>query len=210
MAFTYFFRDRQVLDLITEHVIPDLKTRRYMNVWDAGCAWGPEPYSIAITFRENMGHFLFRNVRIFATDIDESGSFGERIAAGLFAEIEINRIPPETLASYFAPAEEAGHYRISDELRRAVRFQRHNLLSLQPIREEFGLIVCKNVLLHFTPEERVEVIKMFYGALSEGGYLVTEQTQKLPPEVNHLFSPVTRAGQVLQKVPAASLEPTPG
>jgi len=35
MAFTYFFRDQQTLDLIAQHVVPDLKRRRYINVWEA-------------------------------------------------------------------------------------------------------------------------------------------------------------------------------
>ena len=200
MAFTYFFRDQQTLDLIAQHVVPDLKRCRYIDVWDAGCAMGPEPYSIAIIFRENMGHFLFRNVRIHATDIDESDRFGAIIARGLYSEVEIKRIPPEILSKCFSPNGGEGCFQISDEIRKAVTFQRHDLLSLEPIREELGLIVCKNVLLHFQPQERVSVIKMFHQTLSEGGYFVTEQTQKLPPETKHLFRQVTNAAQLFQKV----------
>jgi len=200
MAFTYFFRDQQTLDLIAQHVVHDLKRRRYINVWDAGCAMGPEPYSIAIMFRENMGHFLFRNVRIHATDIDESNRFGAIIARGVYAEVEIKRIPPEILSKYFSPNGGEGYFQISDEIRKAVTFQRHDLLSLEPIREELGLIVCKNVLLHFQPQERVDVIKMFHQTLSQGGYFVTEQTQKLPPETESLFRRVTNAAQLFQKV----------
>ena len=200
MAFTYFFRDRQTLDLIARHALPDLKRRRYIDVWDAGCAMGPEPYSIAIVLRENMGPFLFRNVRIFATDIDESNRFGAIIARGVYAEEQVKRIPPELFGKYFSPNGGGGYFQISDEIRKAVIFQRHDLLSLEPIREEFGLIVCKNVLLHFAPEERVDVIKMFHRALSQGGYFVTEQTQKMPPEAAHLFRQVTNAGQLFQKL----------
>ena len=40
MAFTYFFRDQQTLDLIAQHVIPELKRHMYINIWDAGCAMG--------------------------------------------------------------------------------------------------------------------------------------------------------------------------
>jgi chemotaxis protein methyltransferase CheR len=43
MAFTYFFRDMQTIEMIRDHVIPVLRTRRYINIWDAGCATGPEP-----------------------------------------------------------------------------------------------------------------------------------------------------------------------
>jgi len=199
MAFTYFFRDGQALDLLAEHVIPDLATRRYMDVWDAGCATGPEPYSIAITFREQMGPFLFRNLRIWATDIDETDTFGRTIARGVYCEQETKRIPPEIRAKYFSPHGRDGSLQVNEEIRKAIRFQRHDLLSLQPFREQFGLIVCKNVLLHFSSQQRVEVIKMFHRALSEDGYFLTERTQELPLEAAHLFSRVTSTGQLFKK-----------
>jgi chemotaxis protein methyltransferase CheR len=198
MAFTFFFRDGQTLDLMAEHVIPALKQRRYIRIWDAGCAMGPEPYSIAIIFRENMGRFLFRNVKICATDIDER-DFGRIIQAATYPAEQLQRIPPDIFLRYFEPDGAPGRYRLIEEIRCAVQFQRHDLLSLQPVRADFGLIVCKNVLLHFTPEQRVDVIRMFHAALIDGGYFVTEQTQKLPPECVPLFRPVTNAAQVFQK-----------
>lgn len=200
MAFTYFFRDWQTLDLLIQHALPELKQNKYINIWDAGCAMGPEPYTLAIMLRENMGYFLFRNVRIYATDIDESGHFGEIIAAGIYPNEQIQRIPPDIQARYFSPDGKEGYCQISDEIKKSVTFQFHDLLSLKPIREDLGLIICKNVLLHFTAEQRIDVIKMFHRALMPGGYFVTEQTQKLPPETQHLFRQITNAGQVFQKV----------
>ena len=199
MAFTFFFRDTQTLEMIAQYALPTLKQNRYIRVWDAGCAMGPEPYSLAIIFRENMGHFLFRNVQIHATDIDES-NFEAIIKRGVYSEQELGRIPRDIFARYFTPDGEPGYFQIAEELRQAIHFRRHDLLSLQPIREDFGLIVCKNVLLHFTAEQRVQVIKMFHRALSDGGYLVMEQTQKLPSEVSPLFRQVTEAAQLYQKV----------
>ena len=199
MAFTFFFRDGQALDLLAQHVIPDLKTRRYINVWDAGCAMGPEPYSVAVTFREQMGHFLFRNVNICATDIDDTDTFGGIIARGVYTQQETKRIPPKILGKYFSPNGSDGCLEISDEIRRAVAFQRHDLLSLEPVREGFGLIICKNVLLHFSARQRVDVIKMFHRALAEDGYFLTERTQQLPAQTARLFRRVTSVGQLFQK-----------
>ena len=197
MAFTYFFRDRQTLELVAEHALPTLKRRRYINVWDAGCAMGPEPYSIAIIFRENMGRFLFRNVTIYATDV--RAEFGEVIAEGIYSEDKVKRIPTPIFERYFSSNGRDGHYRIDDEIRGAVTFDHHDLRTLEPIREELGLIVCKNVLLHLQPEERVGVYRMFHRALADDGFLVTEQTQKRPDEVRHLFRRVTDMGQLFQK-----------
>lgn len=198
MAFTFFFRDMHTLNLIEEHAVPALKTRMYVDIWDAGCAHGPEPYTMAILLHENMGKFLFRNVRIYATDL--CGQFGDIIKKGVYPEEQVKRIPPELLARYFSPADEPGHFVIADQIRSAVRFQEHNLTSLKPVKDGFGLVLCKNVLLHLTPQERVDVIRMFHSALSPGGYLATEQTQKIPDELQGMFRQVTKDAQVFQKI----------
>jgi len=203
VAFTYFFRDRQTLEVVATEVLPILRGYRYIRIWDPGCAHGPEPYSLAMLLRENMTRFLFRNVRIDATDIDASGRFGSIIAEGVYPEGELKRIPEALRVKYFQPAETPGYMRLCEEVRRSVTFMRHNLLSLRPPRRDFRLIVCKNVLLHFAPQRRVEVLRMFYDSLAEGGFLVTEYTQKLPSQVNPLFERVTCRAQVFRKLPAA-------
>jgi len=58
MAFTYFFRDMQTLEMIRDYVLPALRMRRYIHIWDAGCAMGPEPYSLAIILREHGAYDL--------------------------------------------------------------------------------------------------------------------------------------------------------
>ena len=200
MAFTYFFRDMQTLKAIRDHVLPALKTRRYINIWDAGCAMGPEPYSLAMVLRENMGRMIFRNVKIHATDIDGSNLFGKIIKDGEYPGEQVRRIPKDIFHKYFAPNGRPDHFVIADEIRKSVEFQKHDLLSLKPMRNNFGLIVCKNVLLHFKEAERLNVIRMFYGALSEGGFLATEQTQKLPEKLKDLFEPVAPNVQLFRKL----------
>ena len=200
MAFTYFFRDMQTLEAIRDYVIPDLRTRRYINIWDAGCAMGPEPYSIAIIIRENMGNMLFRNVKIYATDIDGSNLFEKIISDGVYPREQVQRIPKDIFIRYFAPADRPEHFRIAEEIRKCIEYQRQDLLALKPVRTSFGLIVCKNVLLHFKEEERIDVIKMYYNALAEGGFFVTEQTQKMPEKLKDLFKPVVSNVQLFRKV----------
>lgn len=200
MAFTYFFRDMHTLEIIRDRVVPHLRTRRYIHIWDAGCAMGPEPYSLGIMLRENMGPMIFRNVKIHATDIDNSNLFGDVICKGVYPEEQVKRIPRDIFAKYFVPDTQPDHFQVIEEIRKRVLFQKHNLLSLQPIRTDLLLIVCKNVLLHFQPHERISVIHMFHDALEDGGFFVTEQTQKLPQEVEGLFEPVVSNAQLFRKV----------
>ncbi len=200
MAFIYFFRDMQTLELITKYVIPEVKGNRHIRVWDAGCAHGPEPYSIAIMFRENMGHFMFRNVKIYASDIDTSSQFDKIIADGVYPESEIKRIPSEIRKKYFSKNGQPGYYKISDEIKSRLTFIRHDLLSLKPVATDFNLIVCKNVLLHLKPKERVEVVKMYHNVLVPDGFFVTEQTQKMPVELEPVFQQVVGNAQLFRKM----------
>ncbi|MDD2556256.1 MAG: hypothetical protein PHX16_08995 [Syntrophaceticus sp.] len=200
MAFTYFFRDMHTLELIVKYVVPYVAGRSKIRVWDAGCAMGPEPYSLAIMFAESMGQFAFRNFRIEATDLDVSNSFGKIISEGAYKEEELKRIPQEYFNKYFRPDGTIGYFRVVDKIRNKVIYKRHDLLSLQTVGYGFSLIVCKNVLLHFQAAERVEVIRMFHAALAPGGYFAMEQTQKMPEEVSHLFEQMTSGGHLFRKI----------
>jgi chemotaxis protein methyltransferase CheR len=76
MAFTYFFRDSHTLELTVKHMAPEVMGRSRIRIWDAGCAMGPEPYTLAILCAENLGKFAFKNLSIQATDVDEANNFG--------------------------------------------------------------------------------------------------------------------------------------
>jgi chemotaxis protein methyltransferase CheR len=171
-----------------------------MNVWDAGCAMGPEPYSLAIIFKESLGVYEFKRLKIYATDLDEeSHEFGKIIAKGMYPEESVKRIPRDIFGKYFSSNNKPGHYKISDEIIQCVTFQRHDLRSLQPVRDNFGLILCKNVLLHLKESERIDVIHMFHKVLAPGGFFVCEQTQKMPEETVYLFEHITPNVQLFRK-----------
>jgi len=199
VAFTYFFRDLQTLELTVANVLPTIQGRRNIQFWDAGCATGCEPYTLAILCAEKMGYFSFRNLRILATDIDTSDLFETIITKGEYKNEEVQRIPPHLLEKYFSAAEDPQYVRIADHLRKSITFRKHDLLTLQPAGSEFSLIVCKNVLLHFSLEDRIKVLKMFHSSLSAGGFLATEHTQKLPEEAEGLFTQISGEGSLFVK-----------
>ena len=61
------------------------------------------------------------------------------------------------------------------------------------------MIICKNVLLHFSAEERLKVWNMFYNALEYGGFMLHEHTQKLPDELNTRFDQIVMNAQIFRK-----------
>ncbi|PWR75113.1 CheR family methyltransferase [Methanospirillum stamsii] len=201
MAFTFFFRDAQTLDLAIDHFLPFIQSRRTITIWSAGCAMGQEPYTFAILLRERMGPNLFRNVKIYATDIDTYNQYVQVIGTGRYPEKDLQRIPPEIFSQYFRtdPAD-PGYVYISDEIRTSVVFKKHDLLTFEPIRTGVHMIICKNVLLHFSAEERLKVWKMFYDSLEAGGFMLHEHTQKLPEELNDCFTRIVMNAQIFRKI----------
>lgn len=200
MAFTYFFRDVHTLEHIAKQLVTSTAGRSVIKIWDAGCASGQEPYTLTLILAETMGRFSFRNIHIAATDLDGSNLFGEIIAKGIYPREEVERIPADILQKYFTKINDGSYFKIDDQVQSRITFQKHDLLSLKPVGDTFSLIVCKNVLLHFQEAERVAVIKMFHGALAPGGLFATEQTQKMPEKVTHLFEQVTDDAQLFRKL----------
>ncbi|GFO60863.1 hypothetical protein GMST_31880 [Geomonas silvestris] len=200
MAFTFFMRDQPTLEHAAQQMIEYASGRSRIKIWDAGCALGQETYTIAMIFAQRMNPYGFRNLRIDATDYDSANNFGDVVRAAAYPKEELQRTPPEFLEKYFEPAERPGQLRAVELLRGRVTFQYHDLLSLKPIGSDYCLVVCKNVMLHFQYPERVEVFKMFHQALAPGGYLATENTQKLPAEVSHLFTQVVPDAQLYKKI----------
>lgn len=200
MAFTFFMRDQPTLEHAADQMIPYASGRSRIKIWDAGCALGQETYTIAMIFAEKMNPFGFKNLRIEATDYDSANNFGDIVQNAVYPSEELQRTPKHLVDKYFEPADRPGQLRVKALLRERVSFRYHDLLSLNPAGQDYCLIVCKNVLLHFQYPERVEVFKMFHRALAPGGYLANENTQKLPSEVAHLFTQVVPDAQVYKKL----------
>lgn len=198
MAFTFFFRDKHTLDLLANCLFELRDASGSLRIWDAGCAMGPEPYTFAIILREKFGS-AFGRIHIDATDIDESGHFGEIIQAGLYEHADVSRMPEDVLERYFLRQDD-GRYLIDPEIRRAVHYAWHDLLTFEPFSRPYHIVLCKNVLLHFTAEQRVRAIRMFHQVLEPGGFFATEQTQPLPAECESLFERIASDANVYRRL----------
>jgi len=201
MAFTFFFRDLPVLEYAVEHTLKLALGRLRIKVWDAGCALGQEPYTLAILFAERMGDMGFNTLYLDATDYDSENNFGDIVTAAEYKSEELQRIPPEIFAKYFEEMpDKPGYHKVIDRIRNRLFFKYNDLLKLEPVGSDYSLIVCKNVLLHFSYEQRIEVLKMYHRSLAPGGYFATENTQKIPSEISHLFEQVAPDAQLFRKV----------
>ncbi|MGB9771618.1 MAG: CheR family methyltransferase [Candidatus Kapaibacteriota bacterium] len=199
MAFSFFFRDHFVLERLAELVAKEALEQREIKIWDAGCALGQEPFTFAILLAEKVGYFTFKKVKIFASDIDETGEFQKTITSGIYPYRDLSRIPQSIFEKYFAKVDK-DRYKIVPEIHTRIVFVKHNLLQFSPFETGFTAIICKNVLLHFSYLERIKVLEMFYHALRDWGFIALEQTQKIPSELEQKFVQIFNNVSIYRKV----------
>jgi len=201
MAYTSFFRDTDALNAIGEHVIPVISHARSIRVWDAGCASGEEPYTLAILFASKLGAFPFRNLDILATDYEESNfaQFGDKIRVAEYSRQDIFWVPQVHRDQYFEATESPEVFRLTPPIRERVRYIQHDLLTFEPPETGYSLIVCKNVLMHFSPADQVKVLEMFHQTLLPGGFLAVDGNQAIPPSFATRLRQVERGTPLYQK-----------
>lgn len=156
-----FFRDLQIFDMIHRQILPRIQEERQedrtLRIWSAGCSTGQEAYSLAIRMRNDAERWQGWRIEILATDISTAAI--EQARAGIFSQMDVQRgLAVGDLIKWFEPHGE--DWRANPELRRMIDFRRDNLFDPRAPSGEYDLLLCRNVLLYFTPERRVEVLRL--------------------------------------------------
>jgi two-component system, chemotaxis family, CheB/CheR fusion protein len=178
---TDFFRDPDVFTYLREQVLPGLiseaRERGELRLWSAGCATGEEAYSLAILVADILGDELETlSVRIFATDVaPDAVEFARR---GLYPETALADISPEVVERHFTRSD--GGYEVRKAIRGLVIFGEHDLGYRAPF-PRIDLVLCRNVLIYFTPDLQRRALQRFAFALRRGGYLVLGKSETVCP-----------------------------
>lgn len=180
---TYFFRHREHFDALRDLVLPGIirrnQSRGSLRIWCAGCADGPEVYSMAILLKLQMAHQLLGwKVTILGTDINRSCL--ARAREGQFEDWHLRSVPDDLKRNCFS--RKGRRWSIAPEYKEWVSFQYHNLVehqipSLVNNLSAFDLIVCRNVMIYFGPDLMQKMIQRFRECLVPGGWLLVGPTE---------------------------------
>ena len=187
---TEFFRDPEFFQALRERVLPELITQarsrdRQLRIWSAGCATGEEAYSLAILVAEALGPELAEfTVRLFATDLDEQAVAFARQA--VYPAAALAGVPQEMRSRYFTPLDgAAGSYEVNKVIRSLVTCGEHDL-GIRPPFPYIDLVLCRNVLIYFTPTMQQRALSLFAYALRPGGYLVLGKAESASALADYL------------------------
>jgi chemotaxis protein methyltransferase CheR len=179
---SHFFREDHHFDMLATEILPRLigetGTGRPVRIWSAGCATGQEPYSIAMTVLRRLPDAASRDIRILATDIDQTAL--ARAIRGRYTPSQLESVPPNDQRRYFQPTE-GGDMEAGAELRALVTFRPLNLIGAWPIQKAFDVIFCRNVVIYFDGETQAALWPRFRQALTPDGVLFIGHSERLDP-----------------------------
>jgi chemotaxis protein methyltransferase CheR len=190
---TLFFRDRTPYELLQQKILPEFiqarthqkRTPATLRIWSAACSSGQEIYSIAMILKELLPTDGSFSTRLLATDISDAAIATASI--GTYNSIEIERgLPKEKLQRYFS--HEPGGWKIRDDIRDMVDYQKLNLREDFSRFGKFDIIFCRNVAIYFSGETKAQLFRRLEHSLEPDGYLIIGATETLTG-INSRFVP---------------------
>jgi chemotaxis protein methyltransferase CheR len=215
---TFFFRDKVPFDHFRDTMMPEIlkarAARRSVRIWCAAGSTGQEPYSLAMCLKEMSAALAGWRVEIVASDLSQEVL--EKSKAGIYSQFEVQRgLPIQMLVKYFKQSGE--FWQVNPELRAMVQHRQLNLLHDFSQLGAFDIIFCRNVLIYFDQDTKINIFNRLARLVEADGFLVLgaaetvvglTDTFKPVPERRGLYRPnaarAAAAGAVMPRVAAAA------
>lgn len=173
---TYFFREPQHFEFLTQHILKQHPPGRAFRLWCAASSTGEEPYTLAMTLAEGLG---MNPWQIVASDI--STRVLAKAQSGHYALERAHNISQELLKKYCLKGirSQQGTFLIKQNLRDRIQFKQINLINPLPDLGQLDVIFLRNVMIYFDNETRIKVVKQVVPLLRPGGHLFVSHSETL-------------------------------
>lgn len=203
VGYTRFFRDSEAFEVLESEIIAELLSdsskSTTLRCWSLGCSTGEEAFSLAIAFHDQMEKLnVRREIRIFATDVDENAV--AKASLGIFSPAAITGISAQRRHHYLK--QQDGNYIVNAKIRRSVIFAQHNIATDPPF-SNLDLVVCRNLLIYFLPELQHQILTSITFALKKQSYLFLGPSETLGKLGSHYVA-LDEKNRLYQKISAPS------
>ena len=170
---TFFFRDKVPFDHFRDSIMPEVlkarAARKSIRIWCAAGSTGQEPYSLAMCLKEMSAALAGWRVEIIATDLSQEVL--EKSKAGIYSQFEVQRgLPIQMLVKYFKQNGEL--WQINADIRAMVQHRQLNLLHDFSQLGVFDVIFCRNVLIYFDQDTKINIFGRLAKSMEADGFLV--------------------------------------
>lgn len=173
---TYFFREPAHFQFLSKVIAPGLSKQPNIRIWCGASSTGEEPYTIAMTLAEALGHTRFD---ILASDI--STRVLETARKALYPIEDVKDIPARLRIKHCLKGvgPQQGWFMIDDHLRQRVQFEQINLNAPLPSVGPFDVIFLRNVMIYFSQETKRDLLARLVPLLRPGGYFLVSHSESL-------------------------------
>ena len=178
---TLFFRTPQVWEYVEKEFLPQwwaAHPGRRLKVWSAAAASGEELYSMAMLCEEFQATAPGFSYQIHATDISQQILAAAR--AGRYGGRSVERLRsshPDWVKKYFRPFN--GGLQVVDSLKQHVELAQHNLLTPLKPRQQFDLVLLRNVLIYFDQEHQQTVLSQARLSMAPHARLILGESESI-------------------------------
>ena len=176
---TEMFRAPSFWRKLRDQVIPLLACNQPIRIWSAACSSGEEIYSLAILLQEAG---VYEKARIVASDINDRVIAKAKSGTYWIRSLEVNEKNYQRfegkmkLSDYYVTS--GDNYIMNKDLLRNVSFKQFDLVMGSEF-SKFDLILCRNVLISFTPELQNQVLRLFNNSLFMKGFLAVGEKETI-------------------------------
>ena len=170
---TFFFRDKVPFDHFRDSIMPEIikarAARKSIRIWCAAGSTGQEPYSLAMCLKEMSAALSGWRIEIIATDLSQEVL--EKSRAGIYSQFEVQRgLPIQMLVKYFKQTGEL--WQVNSDVRAMIQHRQLNLLNDFSQLGVFDVIFCRNVLIYFDQDTKINIFGRLAKTMEADGFLV--------------------------------------
>ena len=204
---TYFFRESPQLQVFSDPILKALKERktrtgdRALRILSAGCSTGEEAHTLAMIVHDSGQFFWNWDVQVFGLDVDAAAV--EKARRAVYFHNSFRSVSPVVMERHFV--RQGTGEQVKEGIRKLAHFRQGNLM--EPASYEgmapLDAVFCRNVLIYFSDEATLKVVRLFHEAMAPGGYLFLGHAESLS-RITDLFTPIRFQGAIVyQKAEAA-------
>jgi len=183
---TFFYRESDHFDFFMKTILPEIVAKKNktnnkdLRVWCAAASSGEEPYNIIMCMMEYFGNDYNKwDAGLLATDISDKAMNAARQA--VYEPYRVQTLPETYKKKYFHRIGE--NWAVNDNVKKELTLRHFNLMNKKmPFKKPFDCIWCRNVMIYFDHETKMELVKRLYDQTVPGGYLLIGHSESISRE----------------------------
>ena len=183
---TFFWREADHFEYFMKTILPDIVKRKTqtnskdLRVWCAAASSGEEPYNIIMCMMEFFGKdYHTWDAGLLATDISDKALKAAK--AGIYEPYRVQTLPDTYKKKYFHHVGE--NWTVNDDVKKELTLRHFNLMNKTlPFKKPFDCIWCRNVMIYFDNETKLELVRRMYEQTVPGGYLLIGHSESIGRE----------------------------